>query len=406
MKVLYVMPLVLGLEDILKGDKEAKGLPSLMLPIEKLLEQKHDVDVILISDYQGEYHIRDPKLKSMIILANINNDLVRVKKIKKVFRLIKSGIQEFRAVCSALKSNSYDVVFCHGTAAVIGNIVANVKRVPCVYRLYGTVGLFSDLCKYRGVIGIIRNPIYYVIFKLQKYCIIGTDEGSHTDRVYDLWKPKRNPYPFYHWLNGVDIQNIDEIKNTSYEIPGTSYLFMAGRVTDVKNQAYAIRILHDLDKKGIRIDLYFAGHIDDRYYPKLQKMISEYKLDGQVHFMGPIPRDYLKLMGYHAKACIICDDFCQNGNVFYELYSTGSIIVSVDDGSLDRFVSKGKSAFLAKNITGAVECVIQAINLSDRSREEMRKIAIKKSTETLSTWDERVEKEIDILKKACRKNGY
>ena len=80
MKVLYVMPLVLGLEDILKGDKEAKGLPSLMLPIEKLLEQKHDVDVILISDYQGEYHIRDPKLKSMIILANINNDLVRVKK--------------------------------------------------------------------------------------------------------------------------------------------------------------------------------------------------------------------------------------------------------------------------------------------------------------------------------------
>ena len=135
-------------------------------------------------------------------------------------------------------------------------------------------------------------------------------------------------------------------------------------------------------------------------------MISEYKLDGQVHFMGPIPRDYLKLMGYHAKACIICDDFCQNGNVFYELYSTGSIIVSVDDGSLDRFVSKGKSAFLAKNITGAVECVIQAINLSDRSREEMRKIAIKKSTETLSTWDERVEKEIDILKKACRKNGY
>lgn len=403
MKILYVTPLVLGIEDILRGDLDAKGLPSMVLPLKKLLTDGHKVDVIFVSNYKGSYNIHDKTLKKMRIIANINNDLTISKGLKKIVRLCQSGIEEFSTVSKAIRDNSYDVIFCHGTAAVVGNIVANRKHIPCVYRIYGTVGLYHECIKNKGIKAILKNPIYYLIFKLKKYCMIGTDEGSHTDRVYQMWKPRRNPYPFYHWLNGVDIQSIDELRKKFYEIPTEPYLFMAGRVTDVKNQAYAVKMLYGLKKKGISIDLYFAGHIDETYRIRLEEMIEKYGLRDKVHFMGPIPGEYLKVMGYNAKACIICDDYCQNGNVFYEIYSTGGIVVSIDDGSLDRFVEKGKSVFLAKNISDAVECLKKAIDMSDEERNRMRRLAIKRSQEILSTWETRVEKEIHILESACLK---
>lgn len=401
MKILYVMPLVVGLEDILKGDEESKGLPSMILPMEKLLEQGHQIDVILISNYQGEYNIKNPKLQKMRILVNINNDLVNTNKLIKIIRKFKSAVQEVFEVHRAIKREKYDVVFCHGTASILANIVANANGIPCVYRLYGTVELYSDLCRYKGLLGVFRHLVYYLIFKLPKYCIIATDEGSHTDKVYNLWKPHKKAYHFFHLLNGVDVQNICNLRSELYNIPDKPYLFMAGRVTDVKNQSFAIRLVHELEKDGIDIDLFFAGHIDNQYYLKLQKLISNFKLNDKVHFMGAVSREYLKLMGYYSRACVIWDDFCQNSNVFYELYSTGCIIVSVDDGSLDRFVENQKSAFLAKEVCEAADYVKLIMELDDAEREAIRERAIEKASRILMTWDERVEKEINILKEAC-----
>lgn len=405
MNVLYIMPLVEGFKDMLKGDVESKGLPSLILPLKKIIETNNNVDIIIISDFSDEISIKVDWLKKENIVANINNDLVKSKGIQKGMRLIKSSVKEFVTVFHLLKSKSYDVVFCHGTAAVIGNVVANLLHVPCVYRLYGTVGLYHEIEENGSLLTAIKNPLYFLIFKLKKFCIIGTDEGSHTDKVYEKWKPNKNPYPFYYWINGVDIQEISELQEDSYNIPVKPYLFMAGRVTGVKNQSYAIKMLNELKNRSISIDLYFAGHIEEGYFSILKEMIDEYGLGDRIHFLGPIPREHLKLMGYYAKACIICDDFCQNGNVFYELYSTGSIIVSVDDGSLDRFAENGKSIFLANNISSAADALQNILNLSETERQGIRQLAIKKSTETMPTWDERIEKEIEILERACENAG-
>lgn len=399
MKILYVATLVRGFEDLLRGELEAKGLPTFILPLKYLLEHGHSVDLILISNYTKPINIKVDWIQNENIIANINNDLTITNKWKKKINIAKTILEEWKTIQLALKRNHYDFVYCHGTAAILGNLAANMMGVRCGYRLYGTVHLYNDILKIGKFKAAVKNLTYYLIFKMKKDFLLITDDGSHGDVVYQYWKPRGTTYPLYFWRNGVDIESITELENEG-DVPQEPFLFTAGRIDKLKRQDIIIKMLHLLHKKQIKIHLYLAGHVEcKKYIEEIENLVKMYGLESYVHFMGAIPRRYMKKMAYYSKAMILWSDIANNGNVFYEVFSTGALIVAINDGSLDPFVTRDKNIFLADNIEEAVEDIQKLLNLSQLERSKMQRAAICQSVKTIPSWEKRVYREIKLLEK-------
>lgn len=404
MKILYVATLVRGFEDILEGKLEARGLPTFILPLKNLLQNGHDVDIILISDFNKKMDIKVDWIKEENIIANINNNLKVESKVEKGKNLVKTIFQEWREIDKALKLKKYDLVYCHGTAAVIGNIVANIRKVPCAYRVYGTINMYDEIKKKGKYRAAICNFTYFLIFKLRKKFMLVTDDGSRGDVVYDIWKPKRrkHQYPFYFWVNGVDIENINELE-ASGKIPKERYLFTAGRIDPIKRQNEIIDILYMLHKQNIKIHLYLAGHIESKSYGvALEKLVHDYDLTEYVHFMGAISREYMKKLAYYSQATVLWSDIANNGNIFYEIFSTGALIVGIDDGSLNRFSTKNENIYLAKDKKEAVYYIEKLLDMPEDKKEKMRNLAVAQAKNTLTDWNSRISKEIQLLEKYAK----
>ena len=65
--------------------------------------------------------------------------------------------------------------------------------------------------------------------------------------------------------------------------------------------------------------------------------VEDIGLSDYVHYLGAIPTDQLRQFSYHAIANLFMYDVSNLGNVFFETYTTGGLVVGKDDGSLDEF---------------------------------------------------------------------
>lgn len=397
MNILYVTPLVRGFEDILKGDKEAKGLPTFILPLKQLIEDGNDIDIILISNYKEGFNINVDWITEKNIIANINNDLVSGDKISRFFNTIKSFVIGINTVKKSIKNKKYDLIYCHGTAAVIGNIVANWYKVPCAYRLYGTYEAYQDIQKYGKIVAAIKNYKLFLIFKLKKAFMLMTDDGSCGDKVYKIWGRKHEKYPFHFWVNGVDIERGDEIEDVG-KIPQCLYLFMAGRVEEGKGQKNGAKILIDLHKKGIKVHLYIAGHIDDIHYvDEIKEILRKEDLLDYIHFMGPISRRYLKKMSYYSLTSILCQKVSNNGSVFYEMFSSGALITAIDSGALSKYSTPNKNIFIVKDIASAVNTILKINDMTKDVKKEMQESAIQEASDLMKSWKVRIDDEVKVI---------
>lgn len=394
MKILYITPLFRGFEDVIKGEKEAKGLPTFILPLKQLVEDGNTVDMILISNYKAELKCNVEWAEKINILRNINNDLTVKNKVIKATNMMKTLISEIIDISRAIKRNKYDFVYCHSTAAVIGNILANRFKVPCGYRLYGTYKLYDEITKKGKVRAIFSNLKYFLIFRLKKQFLIITDDGSKGNKVYDAWAKKTDPYKFFFWINGVDVQPGNEI-DTDYEIPKYPYIFMAGRVEAGKGQLHGVKVLKQLHEVKHKYHLILAGHLDDDIYiNNMKTYIHRMNLDEYVHFLGPIERKNLKKLAYYARASILWQDVSNAGNVFYEMFSSGAIIVAHQDGSLKRFTTENEDIFMAKDEAEMADKIIELETMKLEEQNIIKDKAIMHSKKVLKNWNQRIEMEL------------
>lgn len=398
-KILYVAPLVAGFQDILEGKLDSRGLPSFILPLKAIQESDNcRADIVLISNFTKDYNINVNWISEENIVANINNDLTAKNKLVKVYRKIKSSLQLITVLMKVTKNGAYDVIYCHGKAAVWGNIISLIRKIPCAYRLYGTASFYDDLDKLGRIKGAIKNPIYTLIFKLPKKFLMITDDGSRGDEVYQLMKPKSTKYSFHFLLNGVDFQKVDSLDQTI--VPkNEKYIFHAGRIDQVKRQDRNIEVLRELRESGHDIKLYLAGHYDENtnYYKYLIELIAKYKLENYVIFMGPIKREELKVLAYHSICTLLMGDIANNGNVFYEVFSTGSIVVGLRGNGLIQFIQHDINGYLVEDNSDAVETITFLLGNEESKIQEIKDSAIIASKSKLLDWDQRVQLELNLL---------
>lgn len=398
MRILYVATLVAGFEDILRGKMESRGLPSFIFPLQELLNRGHQVDIILISNYRDPVNIKVDWISKDNILANINNDLVTGSKNRRLWNKVKSFFELYHTLTTCLKTGDYDFVYCHGTAALLGNILANRYQVRCGYRVYGTIGI-ADTIRSKGIIKTyLKYPIYGLIFNIKKEFMIVTDDGTEGNYVYKHFCRKKG-YRFYFLLNGVN-KNIDYSK-CALPVPEEKYIFHAARICRPKGQHRVVELLHILHENGIKIHLYFAGHNeDDAYREEIIQLINKYRLNSYVIFLGDINREDLQNLARNSVAVPLFADFSNQGNVFLECAMAGAIIVTYHEPPLKRFITDGKNGYFVDDYKEAAKKIMFLCDLEEKETNAIKKRAMKKVGNKLLSWDERVFKEVRLIEES------
>jgi glycosyltransferase involved in cell wall biosynthesis len=400
-KILYVSPVWTPLYPVLyNSEEEANGMPAFVYVLKQLIEDGHEIDIIFFDhcmENKGKkYSISSSWFKKINILTHIF--IKQGKSYKKIISNSQGYLEIGKEVKRALTNKKYDFIYGHAPLSEAANHYARKFKVPFGQRRYGDT--YWDLINKKGLFyACLSQPWNYYSYKSKKAFMLATNDGSSVDKSFNLINRNKKPYPFYMWLNGVP----GNIKKANIEMDGFQkpYLFYAARIVKWKRQHLALDLLYLLKKKDIKLNLYIAGQKDDgNYYSFLLKKIEEYNIQDQVFFIGSINVQQLQYLAKGALASLSLYEPCNLGNVFIEYFSSGSLVIACNDGSLDGIVNNNENGFLVDDMGQAANIIEKLLNDEEKVLN-IKKQALETAEKKFLSWQERIDNEIKLIKQVA-----
>lgn len=390
-RILYVTLLWSGFKDVLySGLTQARGMPAFIEPLRRLIEQGHEVDIVIVGENERPLNIGPDWLKS-----------------SKVFWVNQRSFLKLFPLISIIRRGNYDFIYGHGGAAGWGNLAAILSRKPCGVRVYGTflakqlqnswlrIFLFSDL--------------EVLTHNLPKKFMLITNDGTKGDLVNKRCCLFKGLYDFKFWLNGVDIEidkeesslqanEILELQGLNGDLP---FLLYPARYDPWKRHDLALEILRRLCKNGqTSLQLLCCGHIYDKtYYATLAENVKKLNLVNRVKLSEPLPKEELQVLYSEALATFSLYDQSNLGNVLIEAAVRGAVIIARNDRTTDFIIKHGDTGFLVDDSSDAAY-VILSLLADPAKRTEMSSRVKKLADSVFQTWEQRSEQEIELILKA------
>lgn len=402
MKILYVTDVWHGFKEaIFDGASEMNGLPSFNRILKKLVDENNEVDFVLIQNAGSnkELHIGVSWLKE-----NQFKDIIKYK--NSIFSKLLAGLKLMFNISKLLIKGDYDFVYAHGTVAGLAAIPAKMLKVPFGQRVYGTF-LWDQYKKDKNTLSklkMIRQFYELITYKYEKAFLLITNDGSRGDLVHEKLCNNKCKYDFYYWTNGVDrLENNYNRANEDKMIEKYNikkpFLFYPARIDSWKRQDRAISIIKRLRDEGIYMHCYFAGGVSvEDYYEALKRQIADEKLEDLVHFLGNVDKETMISMNKNAVASLSLYDVCCFTNIFHEMMSSGAIPIVKNDGVVDDIIINGHNGFLVSDDDLEVINIIKKLLETDNN-DHIRRNAIIKSLEYTKSWDDRINDEIELIKR-------
>ncbi|MEO0233714.1 MAG: glycosyltransferase [candidate division WOR-3 bacterium] len=403
MNILYVTGLSIPLKNIIEGkmEKEITGLPGFYYPWKKLVDRGHNVDFVFISNFKGKYNIKVQWFSEKNILANIYAPYTEVNFFRFIRQFIRF-IQLLYYTYKATKTKKYDFIYCKAYEGFAGQIIGKIYKIPTGIRLFGDFTFcYTDIKKYGIFWGSIKHIFEFFSFKLGANFLLATDDGSNCDKLFYLWNNYKTK--FYFWKTGIDISLPEINKPSTIRIPNKNYIYFAARYQNWKRHDRVINVLKKLIDKNYKLDLVFTGNITSQeYYESLKKLSKYLNVDQYVFFEKEIAQNDVKLLAKNAVANILMADNSNLGNVFFEIFSIGSIIISLKNRALEEYIVNGYNGFLVENEDEVVEIIIKILKEeidSNKIKENAKKTAL----ERFLSIDERFDKEVELIERTARR---
>ncbi len=394
MNILYVTGITPPIEAVLNGESGIQGLPPFYYPWKMLVDRGHTVDFVMTSNFNGPYNIKVDWFNEKNIIKNIYAPRKEIGKFR-IFRQIKRFIQLMYYTDKAVRQKHYDFIYCKAFEGVAGQIIANIHHIPNGVRSFGD-RMYLEIKKNGAKKTAIKHPLEYLCYQLD--CDFFLMSEDHKDQIltYNSWRNPRLKYPFYLWPSGIEFKDLDNLEST-IDIPEEPYIFFAARIDPPKRQDRVIKVLNELHKSGRKINLYFCGaDYSSAWKEKIYDMVEKFGLQDYVHFLGSVSQDTLKVLAYHAVANILMIDGSSRNNVFYEILSVGSVVVGLDDGGINDYITDGVSGFLVQDEINASEIVKKLLD-DHELLSSVRKEAYKEAREKIMSLEERFGKEIALI---------
>lgn len=403
MNILYVTGLPIPLKDILQGkrDDEISGLPGFYYPWKKLVENGHNVDFVFISNFKGEYNIKVNWVSKKNILANIYAPYTE-RKFMRFTRQFIRFLQLLYYTYKATRIKKYDFIYCKSYEGFAGQIIGKLYKIPTGIRLFGDFTFcYVDLKRYGFFKGTLKHFFEFLSFKVGANFLIATDDGSDCDKLFNIWGNKKTK--FYFWKTGINMNIPDENRELSVKLPPQNYLYYAARYDNWKRHERVIEVLKKIIDRGYDINLVFTGNITSQnYYNSLINLSKELNVYEKIFFLTEIPKEEVKIFAKNSIANILMADYSNLGNVFFEIFSVGSLIISLKNRALEEYVENGWNGFLVEDENEAAEIVIKILKGeidTDKIKENARKTALEKFLSV----DERFDKEVELIERTARR---
>lgn len=403
MKILYVTGMGIPMRDILSGKQvdEVTHSPGFFQPWYRLALRGHQVDFVVTSNFNAHQEINVDWFTKDNLKANIYDPAVELPPWRRIPRRISRLFRLAYHVNKALREENYDFVMCWAFfEGFVGNILANWHGVPSGMRSMGTL-LVPELQERGPIRTAMRHPVEFLSFKLRKKFFLMTDDGTKGDQLFGAWRPSKQKYDYLFWKTGVQFKKIKDI-TSEIPKPAEPYIFFAARFDPWKRHDLIIETLRKLHERGLRLHLYFAGAIQsDAYYNQIMRQAEVAGIADYVKYLGVITSDELRVYAYYATANLFMYDVSNLGNVFFEAYTTGGVIIGKNDGSLDEYIDTGRNGFLISNPEQAAD-VVDALLSGRYDVDAIRQAAIDDSRQRCLSMDERFNAEVALIERVAK----
>ena len=405
-RILYVTQVWSAFADALFEGREPRGMPAFIHPLRELVLRGHQVDLIVATERVERIEAPLPWLADSRVEVVFWDPSGFIPRWLSAMRLA-------RAAHRALKAGRYDFVYCHGTAGAVGNLVSILHRVPCGLRIYGTRNRASqlrNLSQKRGVEPALArtrmwlaHPLQYLAFRLPKAFLLATDDGSDSAVIHAAITGR---YRWLHWRNGVTFPNWGPLPGDTLgnerlaHLTRLPFLICPARIAPHKGQEKAIRLVADLRvRHGETPRLLLIGHVSrPDYAAGLEAVVRKLELTDFVEIVPPVEQRELWRMYRHPNclAVLSFNDVSNLSNVSIEALATGSVLVSLDDGSLSNVVKHGESAVLANEISQAADWVVRLLQ-DPALRASIGRSAAESARSGFLDWSDRVDQELSLI---------
>lgn len=218
-----------------------------------------------------------------------------------------------------------------------------------------------------------KKQLYYITDSLSAICVdkyILNGRYLAVEMQNNTWIKKSK---MENVIDGTKTLKADPIINLTKKDIDSPRLLMIANVLPHKGHDVLIRALKLLKDKGkdVSCDIVGAVDRDQHYMDYLKRMISDFKIEQQIRFLGFDP-DIEKHLSTH-KIVILPSDSEGTPNCIMEAMSMKRLVIVTNTGGVPEFVKDGVTGFL--HAPQNAEALMEAIErVMDASLEELEQI--------------------------------
>lgn len=383
MKVLSLSVLPFGW-----GNISNTGMPSVQLALEGYAKLGHSIRYITINSKKGhdsffdgrlivEYIKVNRKPISFPVLYSVSQSLYAMH----IWKLLYSaGEKEIKKVPpDVIIGNTY-------YGAVPAYHLAKKYDIPYIFREYGTMDL-ANIVSGKGIRHKLSKWNEIKAYKLPADSYIFTDDGSNTAKAAELL--------------GVDMGKVHFLRNGIFDGSSvepsalrtdTFNIVTAARLSAYKHIDDIIRAFSLIQDKN-KMCLYIIGDGEQREF--LQSLIRERHLEDTVTMTGAIPRE--QVLSYFKAADIVLA--LGSINPLMEAMSCSKPVITLELGGTSSFVTDKENVVIIydtepQTIANAIDNLFS----NQEYREMLGQNAREHIIQSFMSWEERIKKEIEIVK--------
>lgn len=383
------------------------GVPLVPLYWKRLAEKGHNIHIFVTGNFSCDkdfvlegihfHRVRIPGYLAGAVKGRTIRTYLKVFWLLHTLKCIKKMKKE------ALISPP-DAVYSYGTGSnVAAWRISRKFRIPFLVHYWGT-WLGHHLLKepwYKRF----RVLPQILMFKLPIDLLIISNDGTEGDRVVDkVGFPKER---FRFWLDGTapDLYKPDldkvSIKKSIGLLPEDKMIFQAARLDFWKRIDRTIAAMPNVIKEVPSAKLVVAG--DGHLRKDLEEQAQTLGVADHVKFLGFVPHSRVLELHNAADLFITVQDLTNLGNQIIEALHSRTCTIAYDIGGTRHVMQDG--------ITGRLLNETQLQNLSgvmidllkdDGAREKMAEGAFQFARKNIWTWDQRIEAELDDLKRLVK----
>jgi len=301
-----------------------------------------------------------------------------------------------------LSKQTCDAIYGMANYSMISSFLGKNFDIFSVSRMFGAFS--PKYIKEKKYFPIYTRFIFeYLATKYAGNLFISTQDGTQHNILVDYAKPKSE---FFMMFNGIDREFRDKLLsikpitviNSTQKIK-LSYI---ARLSWWKRQDIALNVVEILVKQyKLDIELYFFGNGPD--LDKLKQIVIDKGIEKNIVFLGSLAREEYVERLKTIDISLYMYDFSNLGNGLWETMYAGKLIATKSAGDTGKYLKDGVNALVVdEDDTG--EKIAQKIhNILDKDLSTIINNSQKTISSLVTTWDERIEKELAMIEERVKK---